>query len=110
MRPEILVFLIPILGILTGMLSILLKHREKMSGIDGKRGSQTVHLLTETLEKEHLRIQQLEQRIETLEMIVTDEKEALNQSRRLARHSADAAAEAEAEADAPRAPRQRLQG
>ncbi len=110
MRPEILVFLIPILGILTGMLSIFLKHREKMSGIDGKRGSQTVHLLTETLEKEHVRIQQLEQRIATLEMIVTDEKEALNQSRHRARLASDAATDAEADAQDSAAHRPRLRG
>lgn len=82
MPPEVLVFLIPILAILTGMLSIVLKHREKMAGLDGKRGGSTIQLLTETLEKEHARIQQLEKRIETLEMIVTDGPDALGQPAR----------------------------
>ncbi len=85
MRPEILVFLIPILAILTGMLSIFLKHREKMAGIDGKRGPHTVQLMTETLEKQHERIQQLQHRVETLEMIVTDENAALEQRTQRAR-------------------------
>lgn len=84
MMPEI-IFLIPILAIMTGMLGIFLKHREKMAGLDGGRGAQTAQILTETLEKQHERIASLQKRVETLEMIVTDENAALEQQARRAR-------------------------
>lgn len=103
MEPEILVFLIPIFGLLTGMLAIFLKHREKMAGLDGK-AQPTVQLLTETLEKQHDRIQQLQQRVETLEMIVTDENAALQQARRGRISLPDAE---EPDTTAPASPRRR---
>ncbi len=91
MPPEVLVFMIPILGILTAMLAIFLKHREKMAGLDGGRGAQTAQILTETLERQHERIASLQKRVETLEMIVTDENAALEQQTRRARlHSPEA--------------------
>lgn len=105
MEPEVLVFLIPIFGILLGMLAVLLKHREKMAGLDGKGGKQTIRLLTDTLEKEHERIQQLQQRVETLEMIVTDEKTALHQKRRIELPAADAPADQDVQV-----PRERTRG
>lgn len=77
MDPGTIGVFIPILGILLGMLAVLLKHREKMAGVDGKRGSQTIQLLTETLEKEHDRVLQLEGRVQTLERILTGERGAL---------------------------------
>ncbi len=95
---EIAMLFVPILAILTGMVSIVLKHREKMAGLGGKQGGQTVQLLTETLEKEHERIAQLQRRVETLEAIVTDER--TGPAPRIALPDADA--DPDASAAAPR--------
>jgi hypothetical protein len=77
MRPEVLIFLIPIFGILLGMLAVWTKHKEKMAriqagrdGSGGERNARTLELLTDTLEREHERLVQLQQRVDQLESVV----------------------------------------
>ncbi len=76
MDPEIVVFLVPIFGILLGMLAVWTKHQQKMAQIHqgegggGERNARTLELLTDTLEREHERIAQLQQRVDRLESVV----------------------------------------
>ncbi len=76
MDPEIVVFFVPIFGILLGMLAVWTKHQQKMAQIQkgtdggGERNARTLELLTDTLEREHERLIQLQQRVEQLESVV----------------------------------------
>ena len=77
MDVEVLIFLIPIFGILLGMLAVWTKHQQKMAQIQrgengggGERNARTLELLTDTLEREHERLVQLQQRVEQLESVV----------------------------------------
>ncbi len=77
MDPAIVVFLVPIFGILLGMLAVWTKHQQKMAQIHkgsdgggGERNARTLELLTDTLEREHERLVQLQQRVDQLESVV----------------------------------------
>ncbi len=76
----VLALSIPILAIGLAWFATFLKHKEKMAGM-GRYGGvsdpalrETVQLLTETLEKQHDRLQALVKRLEALEAIVTTER------------------------------------
>ena len=67
---ELSPLLIPIIALCIPIVAIYTKHREKMLGVTGRESTelkQTVALLTETLERQHDRIQTLTRRLETLE-------------------------------------------
>jgi hypothetical protein len=70
--PGTLALMIPILGILLGMLAVFLDHQQKMAKLrrgegGGERNARTLELLTDTLEREHEKLVQLQQRVERLE-------------------------------------------
>jgi len=66
---------------LFGFTSLILKHRRQMAGVEGRKGDlrQAVALLTETLERQHERQQQILRRLDALEAAQETPRVALPQ-------------------------------
>lgn len=88
MDPKIVSLMIPILALMIPIVAMILKHQRIMAGVEppeeakGKNkasyGTQakTLAVLTETLERQHERLKNLQGRVEALETILTDEQRA----------------------------------
>lgn len=79
---KVLALMIPIIALMIPIVAMYLKHVRVMAGVesaDGKKGhtgaqARTLAVLTETLERQHERLKDLQGRVESLETILTDEQ------------------------------------
>ena len=83
-----LALMIPIVALMIPIVAMYLKHQRVMAGVEPPEGvkgkdkagygvhARTLAVLTETLERQHERMKNLQMRVEALETILTDEQRA----------------------------------